>query len=84
MRTMIWLLRLAVFLLLFALAIKNSADVELHFFLGGTAQWPLSMILLATFAAGVAVGISATAATLLRQRREIARLRKAARLATEG
>jgi putative membrane protein len=78
MKIVIWLLRIVVFLLLFGLAIKNSGDVELRFFLGQVVQWPLSLVLLVTFVAGTAVGISATLLTLLRQRREIGRLKKAA------
>ena len=79
MRAIVWILRAAVFLLLLGLAIKNSGSVELRFFLGKVGQWPLSLVLLVTFVAGVAVGISATLATMLRQRREIGQLRKTPR-----
>jgi putative membrane protein len=78
MRTVIWLLRIVVFLLLFGLAIKNSGNVELRFFFDAAVTWPLALVVLATFVAGTAVGISATLLTLLRQRREIGRLKKAA------
>jgi uncharacterized integral membrane protein len=78
MRIVIWLLRIVVFLLLFGLAIKNSGNVELRYFFNGSVTWPLALVLLVTFVAGTAVGISATLVTLLRQRREIGRLKKAA------
>ncbi len=78
MKFIVWLLRIAVFLLLFGLAIKNSGNVELRFFLDTSWQWPLSLVLLATFAAGAAVGVSAAFATLVRQRREIGRLKRRA------
>jgi uncharacterized integral membrane protein len=84
MRTVIWLLRIVVFLLLFGLAIKNSNNVELRFFFDSAVQWPLALVLLVTFVAGTAVGISATAMTLLRQRREIGRLKKVAGGSAEG
>jgi uncharacterized integral membrane protein len=84
MRTIIWLLRIVVFLLLFGLAIKNSGDVELRFFFDSAVRWPLALVLLVTFGAGTVVGVSATAMTLLRQRREIGRLKKVADGSAEG
>ncbi len=84
MKTFVWLLRILAFLLLFGLAIKNSGNVELRFFLEQSWQWPLSLLLLATFAGGVAVGISAAVATLVRQRREISRLKRSAQKAPEN
>jgi putative membrane protein len=76
MKTILWLLRIVVFVLLFGLAVKNSNSVELRFFFNTAAQWPLSLVLLTTFVAGTVVGISAAFATLIRQRREIGRLRQ--------
>jgi uncharacterized integral membrane protein len=78
MKIILWLLRIVVFVLLFGLAIKNGGSVELRFFLDHSWQWPLSLVLLATFAGGAAVGVSAALSTLVRQRREINRLRQAA------
>ena len=77
MKIALWLLRIIAFILLFGLAIKNGGNVELRFFLDQSWQWPLSLILLAAFAGGAAVGVSAALATLVRQRREINRLRQA-------
>lgn len=52
----IWLLRGCVFVFLFALALKNSAWVELQFFLVPPWHAPLSAVLLGAFALGVVVG----------------------------
>jgi uncharacterized integral membrane protein len=82
MKTLVWLLRIVIFLLLFGLAVKNSGSVELRFFLDLSWQWPLSLVLLATFVGGVVVGISAGFATMVRQRREIGRLRRSPAAAT--
>ena len=83
MKILLWLLRITVFVMLFGLAIKNGGSVELRFFLDHSWQWPLSLVLLATFAGGAAVGVSAALSTLVRQRRQINRLRQAAHEKTE-
>jgi len=80
MRTLVWLLRAAIFFMLFGLAIKNSGPVELRFFLNQAWQAPLSLVLLAAFTAGVIIGLAAAVGTWTRQRRELAELR--ARLET--
>jgi uncharacterized integral membrane protein len=71
---LLWILRIAVFIALFGLAIKNSDTVELRFFLERSLHAPLSLVLLATFAAGAAVGLTVAFATLVRQSRQLARL----------
>jgi uncharacterized integral membrane protein len=76
MKLLIWLLRIVVFVALFGLAIKNDGPIELRFFFDHSTQAPLSLILLAAFAAGAAVGVSAAFATLIRQRLEIGRMRR--------
>jgi putative membrane protein len=77
MKTLVWLLRIVIFILLFGLAVKNSGSIQLRFFLDMNWQWPLSLVLLATFAGGAVVGMSAGFATMVRQRREIGRLGRA-------
>ncbi len=77
MKTLVWLLRIVIFILLFGLAVKNSGSIQLRFFLDMNWQWPLSLVLLATFAGGTVVGMSAGFATMVRQRREIGRLGRA-------
>ncbi|HEX8986425.1 MAG TPA: LapA family protein [Rhodocyclaceae bacterium] len=76
MKILVWLLRVLVFVALFGLAIKNDRAVELRFYFDNAWQLPLSLVLLAAFAGGVAVGLSAALATLARQWRELGTLRK--------
>jgi len=75
MRTVVWLLRAVIFILLFGLAIKNGGTVELRFFLNQSWQAPLSLVLLLAFTAGVVIGLAAVLGLWARQRRELARLR---------
>jgi putative membrane protein len=76
MKTLIWILRFVVFIALFGLAIKNSATVDLRFYFDRHIDAPLSLVVLGTFVLGVGVGISAAISTLLRQRRELGRMRR--------
>jgi uncharacterized integral membrane protein len=76
MRALIWLLRGAVFVALFGLAVKNSGPVELRFYLDGVWQAPLSLVLLAAFALGVVVGLTTILGVAARQRRELSRLKR--------
>lgn len=76
MRLVMWILRLLLFFLLFGFAVKNDHLVRLHFFFGAEWELPLVFVILVIFAAGALLGITATFGSLLRQRREIGRLRK--------
>jgi uncharacterized integral membrane protein len=76
MKILLWLLRGFVFIALFGLAVKNSEPVELRFYLDGAWQAPLSVVILLAFAAGAAVGLTATVTALVRQGRELRRLRR--------
>ncbi|MEY3200822.1 MAG: hypothetical protein RIR70_372 [Pseudomonadota bacterium] len=78
LRTLSWLVRLVVFLLLLGLAIKNSGLVTLHFFFSNAWEIPLVMLVLVSFGVGVLTGGTASLATLYRQRREIDRLKREA------
>lgn len=78
MRVLLWLLRLMLFALLLGFAVKNSNPVLLRFFFDLGWQLPLVVVLLLFFAAGAALGVTAVLASYLRQRREIARLRREA------
>jgi lipopolysaccharide assembly protein A len=82
MRLLIWLLRVVVFIALFGLAIKNSAPVDLRFYLDGVWQAPLSLIILAAFFVGVVVGLTATVTTVFRQGRELRNLHSRLRVDT--
>ena len=76
MKWLMWLLRGILFLFLFGFAVKNDHLVTLQFFFGAQWQLPLVFVILLFFAAGAALGVTATLASLLRQRREIGRLRR--------
>jgi putative membrane protein len=74
MRSLIWIFRAAAFVLLLGFAIKNSGIVTLSFFFGLSWALPLVFVMLLFFVAGAAVGLIGTFATVLAQRRELARL----------
>ena len=76
MRPLIWLLRAVVLLLFFGLAVKNSSLVELRLYFDTSWQAPLSLLVVACFAAGIALGASAALFARVRQRREILDLKK--------
>ena len=80
MRILTWAIRLALFILLLAFAAKNTDPVALRFFFDSAWQAPLVALLLAFFVAGALLGLMAAAALLLRQRRELQRLRRDAGL----
>jgi putative membrane protein len=76
MRILAWTLRIILFLALFLFALKNTGTVALHLYFDQVWQAPLILVLLVFFAAGTAMGVLATLATVFRQRRELARLRR--------
>lgn len=58
------------FVLFFGFALKNTQEVDLHFFLNYELRGPLVLMLLAFFVAGAALGILALTPTVFRQRRQ--------------
>ena len=58
------------FVLFFDFALKNTQEVDLHFFLNYELRGPLVLMLLAFFVAGAALGILAVTPTVFRHRRE--------------
>lgn len=70
MRPLLWLLRAAVFFALFAFALNNQHDATLKGFFGRAWHAPMVFIVLAAFAAGCALGISAMLPSWWRFRRE--------------
>lgn len=75
MRFLIWSVRILVFLLLLAFLSRNSGAVGVQFFFGSLWTLPLSLLMLMIFVGGALLGVMATASTMLRQRRELGRLR---------
>jgi uncharacterized integral membrane protein len=76
MRIVTWTIRLALFLMLVALAAKNIEPVTLRFYFDLAWQAPLAVMLFACFALGALTGLLALVGPLLRQRREISLLQK--------
>ncbi|GHT91480.1 hypothetical protein AGMMS49545_07510 [Betaproteobacteria bacterium] len=76
MRVLTWGLRLLLFLFLFLFALKNAEPARLHFFFGQVWVAPLSLVLVAFFAAGSLLGVLAMAGSLFGARREAGRLKK--------
>ena len=71
-----WAIRFALFVVLLALAARNTDPVTLRFYFDLAWQAPLAALLLAFFAAGVVLGLIAMLGTYLSQRREISRLQR--------
>lgn len=76
MSILMWIFRIVLFLLLFGFAVKNDQLVDLKFFFGSDFQLPLVFVVLVSFAIGALLGVTSTFASLLRNRREIGKLRK--------
>jgi len=76
MRLLTWAIRIALFVVLLAFAAKNTEPVALRFYFDLAWRAPLVAVLLAFFAAGVALGLLAMLGTWITQRREIARLKR--------
>ncbi len=75
MRLLTWLLRAALFFVLFAFAINNQHEVHLKWFFGLESRAPMVMVVLVTFAAGCGVGVLAMLPNWWRQRRRARALR---------
>jgi len=75
MKWLTWTVRLVLLVLLVAFAAKNTDEVRLSFFFDVALRAPVIVVLFCTFALGALFGILALLGTLLRQRREIARLK---------
>jgi putative membrane protein len=84
MRYLLWILKLALFTLVLAFALKNTEPVTVRYFPGGELQSPLILVLLAVFCAGVAIGLAAALAQVFRQRREITQLKGKLRQAEQA
>ena len=68
LKLLTWLLRVVVFVGLFGLAIKNSGPMELRFFLDQSWTAPISLVILAVFAIGVGIGLTAAMGVFSRSR----------------
>jgi putative membrane protein len=78
MQAIVWIVRFAIVVVLVWFAVKNAQDVTLHGLPDQTLKAPLVFVLLVAFIAGTVIGLLAWVPTVVRQRREIARLKRAA------
>jgi len=69
MRTIVWLVRAAVFFTLFAFALNNQHEAEVRWFFGAEWRAPMVFIVLAAFGLGCAFGIFAMVPSWWRHRR---------------
>ena len=76
MRYLLWLLKLALFVLILSFAVKNTDTVSVRYYLGYEWQAPLMLVLLVFFCLGAAVGIVASLTHVFGQRREIVALKR--------
>ena len=76
MRVVLWCCRIFIFLFLLAFALKNTDPVSVSFFFETSWQAPLIIVVLAFFAAGMALGVLALLGKVFSLRREIARLKR--------
>ena len=68
LRLLQWLLKAPVFFTLFAFALNNQQDTRVHFFFGTHWQAPTVLVVLTSFALGVAVGVLGMVPRWWRQR----------------
>jgi lipopolysaccharide assembly protein A len=64
-----WVLKAAIFFTLFAFALNNQQDTTVHFFFGTQWRAPQVLVILTTFAVGVAVGVLGMVPRWWKQRR---------------
>ncbi|HEX4942735.1 MAG TPA: lipopolysaccharide assembly protein LapA domain-containing protein [Usitatibacteraceae bacterium] len=82
MQALAWIVRIAILLVLVWFAVRNGQEVELRGLPDQSWKAPLIFVVLVAFVAGVIIGLTAWLPTVVRQRREVGRLRKAASTAT--
>jgi putative membrane protein len=76
MKYLAWVLKFVLFVLVLTFAVRNTDLVTVRYYFGGEWQTPLVFALLVAFCAGVAIGLAAGMTHLIRQRREIAALKR--------
>jgi putative membrane protein len=81
-----WLFRIGLFLVMMGFALSNTDTATLRFFGIPEFEWraPMVLFLFLFFAAGALIGVIATMPLVLRQRRNIGRLRREADAASRA
>ena len=57
MKFLVWLLRAAIFFLLFAFSLNNQHDIVVHWFFGAQWRGPLVLAVLVAFGLGLLIGL---------------------------
>jgi lipopolysaccharide assembly protein A len=73
MRALVWLIRAALFVLLFAFALNNQHEAHLNGFFGREWRGPMVFVVLAALGLGVGLGVLAMLPGWWRQRRAVQR-----------
>ena len=81
MRTLAWLVRITLFLLLLGFAVKNSEPVLVQYYFGQVWRAPLVFVLFLSLCVGAVLGVMASLGQIFRQRREILDLKRELRSA---
>ena len=76
MRYLLWVLKLALFAFMLTVAVKNTDPVSIRYFLGQEWRAPLIFVLLVVFCFGAVLGLLGALGHIMRQRREIAALKR--------
>lgn len=77
MRYLVWVLRLVVFVVVLMFALKNTGPVDVNFFADHVITGvPLIVVMLSVFVLGVILGLLIAAPSVMRRRREVARLKR--------
>lgn len=76
MTVLTWVVRLIIFSLLLVFAIRNTQPISLQLILDHVWEAPLVIVLLAFFGGGAILGLLSVVGVVLRQRREISRLKR--------
>ncbi len=76
MKLLVRLLSIALFIVFFDFALKNTDEVVLSLFWNSKASAPLILLLLGFLLLGLMIGVLAMTSTLLRYRRELLALKR--------
>lgn len=77
MRYLVWILRLVVFIVVLMFALKNTGPVDVNFFADHVITGvPLIVVMLSVFVLGIVFGLLIAVPSIMRRRREAARLRR--------
>jgi uncharacterized integral membrane protein len=76
MQALAWVVRLVIVLILIWFAVKNAQPVMVNGLPDQSWQAPLVFVMFLSFLAGMVIGLLAWIPTIVRQRRELARLRR--------